>query len=39
MSALAVRRLADRVRQAVRAYDPHTPTIDISVVRAETDID
>jgi hypothetical protein len=38
MSALAIHRLVDRVRQAVRAFDPHTPTVDISVVRAETDI-
>lgn len=35
MSALAMQRLSDRVRQAVRDYDCHTPVIDISVVRTE----
>jgi hypothetical protein len=35
MSALAMHRLSDRARQAVRDYDFHTPVIDISVVRIE----
>lgn len=38
MSALTIRRLVDRVRQAVRAHDAHTSAIDISVVEADTPI-
>jgi hypothetical protein len=34
MSAQTIDRMADRARQAVRTHDAHTPTIDISVVRA-----
>lgn len=39
VSALTIRRLVDRVRQAVRSHDAHTPTIDISVVKADPPID
>jgi hypothetical protein len=39
MSAQTICRLADRARQAVRQHDAHTPTIDISIVRAPTRID
>jgi hypothetical protein len=39
MSALTIRRLVDRVRQAVRAHDAHTSAVDISVARADTPID
>jgi hypothetical protein len=39
MSAQTIGRVADRTRQAVRDYDAHTPTIDVSIVRAETRID
>jgi hypothetical protein len=39
MSAQTISRLADRARQAVRGYDPHTPVVDISVVRAPLPID
>ncbi|MEP7046795.1 MAG: hypothetical protein ABI949_08955 [Ilumatobacteraceae bacterium] len=36
LSEQTVGRLVDRVRQAVREYDSHTPMLDISVVRADT---
>jgi hypothetical protein len=39
MSAQTIHRLTDRARQAVRDHDPHTPVIDISVVRTEPCID
>jgi hypothetical protein len=39
MSALTIHRLVDRVRQAVRAHDAHTETVDISVVRADPAVD
>ena len=39
LSAPNIHRLVDRVRQAVRAHDAHTETIDISVVRAEPAVD
>jgi hypothetical protein len=39
VSALRIRRLVDRVRQAVRAHDAHTAAIDISVVKADPPID
>ena len=38
-SALNVHRLVDRVRQAVRAHDVHTETVDISVVKADPAVD
>jgi hypothetical protein len=38
MTVLTIRRLVDRVRQAVRAHDAHTAAVDISVVRADTAI-
>jgi hypothetical protein len=38
MSAQTICRLVDRARQAIRHHDAHTPTIDISVVRALTPI-
>lgn len=39
LSALAIHRLSDRVRQAVRDHDFHTLAIDISVVRTVPRID
>lgn len=39
LSVLTIHRLVDRVRQAVRAHDAHTPAVDISVVRADAVID
>jgi hypothetical protein len=39
MSAQTIGRVADRARQVVRDYDAHTPTVDVSIVRAETRID
>ena len=39
MSVLTIRRLVDRVRQAVRAYDAHTAAVDISVIKAAAVID
>jgi hypothetical protein len=39
LSAQTIGRLVDRARQAVREHDAHTPTIDISVVRATPRID
>ncbi len=39
MSALALHRLSDRARQAVRDHDSYTLAIDISVVRTEPRID
>jgi hypothetical protein len=38
MSALAIHRLSDRVRQAVRDHDFYTQAIDISVVRTQPSI-
>ena len=38
MSALAIHRLSDRVRQAARNHDLYTPAIDISVVRSQPPI-
>jgi len=38
-SALNIHRLVDRVRQAVRAHDVHTETVDISVVKADPAVD
>ncbi len=39
LSAAAMHRLSDRVRQAVRDHDYYTPVIDISVVRTVPRID
>ena len=39
MSVLTIRRLVDRVRQAVRDHDAHTASVDISVVKADAVID
>jgi hypothetical protein len=36
MSVETIRRVVDRVRQAVRDHDSYTPTVDVSVTRADT---